>query len=102
MNEPSALDPLTIIEEEARAVAKCFGVAASNEVAAAMVDRVRFRLAGVRFYVRSSAGRDRARQIREEIKSKFNGRNIAELSSEYGMSERHLRRILFKQRASKK
>lgn len=86
-------DPLHILEEEARAVAMSFGVSACDAAAAALVDRVIRRLAGTNFYVHSASTRARQR-VQTEMRRKFNGTNLRELASEYGMSVRHARRIV--------
>lgn len=86
-------EPLAIIEEEARVVARCFGVAAPDAAAASLIERILLRLGGAHIYLPKRTSRDRVR-IRNEILTKFNGRNLFELAREYGMSARHLRRIL--------
>lgn len=102
MSAPDATQhPLIIIEEEACAVAKCFGVAACDEAAALLIDRILLRLAGERIYLQRHGRRERE-QLHKEIRAKFNGTNLPSLSIEYGMTERHLRRILFQKPLSKK
>lgn len=92
INEPRE-DPVSVLEQEARAVAHCFGMAACDEVAAAFVDRILLRLGGAYVYVpqRRVATRQRAHR---EIASKFNGRNLKELAREYSLTPRHVRRIV--------
>ena len=86
-------EPLAIIEEEARAVARCFGVAIPEAAAASLIDRIVLRLGGAHVYLPKRTSRDRNR-IRSEIFSRFNGRNLFELAREYELTPRHLRRIL--------
>lgn len=86
-------DPISVLEEEARAVARRFGVAACNEVAAAFVDRVLLRLGGGYVYVPRRRTEERQR-IRREIADRFNGKNSKELAREFSMTPRHVRRIV--------
>lgn len=90
---PHADEPLAIIEEEARAVAQCFGVAMPEVAAASLIDRILLRLGGANVYLPKRTSRDRDR-IRSEIISRFDGRNLFQLAREYDMTPRHLRRIL--------
>lgn len=94
MSEPHSSDePLAIIEEEARAMAKCFGVSAPDEAAASLVDRILLRLGGEHIYVPKRRASARQRD-REQLQKRFNGTNLFELAREFGMTPRHLRRIL--------
>lgn len=94
MTEPHSSDePLAIIEEEARAMAQCFGVAAPDEAAASLMDRILLRLGGEHIYFPKRRTRARQRD-REELLKRFDGRNLFELAREFGMTPRHLRRIL--------
>jgi Mor family transcriptional regulator len=86
-------DAMKVIEEEARAVAQCFGVADCQGAAAALRDRIVMRLGGAHIYVPQRRALERARVI-AEMRSRFNGRNAGELAREYGLSSRHARRIL--------
>jgi Mor family transcriptional regulator len=86
-------DPLDILEDEARAVALCFGIADGQAVANALVDRLILRMAGTSFYVPTISARQR-RQDRINIRQKFTGTNVQQLAKEYGMSSRHVRRII--------
>ena len=90
---PSSEEPLAIIEEEARAVARCFGVATPEAAAASLIDRILLRLGGAHVYLPKRTSRDRTR-IRGEILARFDGRNLFQLAREYEMTPRHLRRIL--------
>ncbi|MET3477008.1 Mor transcription activator family protein [Variovorax atrisoli] len=90
---PSPEEPLAIIEEEALAVARCFGVAIPEAAAASLVERIVLRLGGAHVYLPKRTPRERSR-IRTEIVARFNGRNLFELAREYEMTPRHLRRIL--------
>ncbi|BEP50527.1 Mor transcription activator family protein [Variovorax sp. V116] len=94
MTEPHSSDePLAIIEEEARAMAQCFGVAAPDEAAASLMDRILLRLGGEHIYFPRRSSKERQR-VHAEIVSKFNGSNLFELARQYEMSPRHIRRIL--------
>lgn len=86
-------DPLDILEEEARAMALCFGTVDSEAMASALVKRVITRMAGTNFYVPSISARQR-QQDHAAIRRKFTGANVQELAKEYGMSARHVRRIV--------
>ena len=86
-------DPLDILEEEARAMALCFGAADGEAMASALVSRIIMRMAGTRFYVPSVSARQR-QQDHAAICQKFTGANVQELAKEYGMSARHVRRIV--------
>lgn len=95
MKSPSQIDdePLTIIEEEARAMARCFGASAPDQAAASLIDRILLRLGGAHVYLPKRSARER-RQIYLEIAVRFNGSNLFELAKEYQMTPRHLRRII--------
>jgi len=86
-------DPLEILEEEARAMALCFGTADGEAMASALVKRVITRMAGARFYVPNVSARQR-QQDHAAIRQKFTGANVQQLAKEYGMSARHVRRIV--------
>lgn len=93
MNHPRPTDPIEVLEEEARAVARCFGVTACDEVAAALVDRIMMRLGGVHVYVPQRRTQDRVR-VRKEIVRRFDGKNVEDLARDYSLTPRHVRRIL--------
>jgi len=91
------LDPISILEEEARAVAQCFGVAASDAIAAALIDRMIARLGGTHVYIPLGEARRREAErqlVKNEIRKRFDGTNLKELAREYSLSPRHVRRIL--------
>ncbi|WP_145760846.1 Mor transcription activator family protein [Variovorax atrisoli] len=90
---PPADEPLAIIEEEACAVARCFGIPMPEAAAASLVDRIVLRLGGAHVYLPKKTPRERDR-IRTEIFARFNGRNLHELARDYEITPRHLRRIL--------
>ncbi|CAN7332551.1 Mor transcription activator family protein [Variovorax paradoxus] len=98
MTEHFASDePLSIIEEEARAMAVCFGAAAPDEAASSLVDRILLRLGGAHVYLPKRSARSR-KKTHEEIIRRFNGTNLFELARAYGISPRHLRRIISAER----
>jgi len=76
---PCSDEPLAIIEEEACAVARCFGVAAPEAAAASLIERIVLRLGGAHVYLPKRTARDRSR-IRMDILSRFNGKNLFELA----------------------
>jgi Mor family transcriptional regulator len=86
-------DPLVVLEQEARAVAHSFGVAASADAAAALVDRFVHRLGGTSVSVPRRSAADRER-INAEIRRRFNGTNVREIARDLALSERHVRRVL--------
>jgi len=86
-------DPLDILEEEARAMALCFGTVDGEAMASALVKRIITRMAGTNFYVPSISARQR-QQDHAAIRQKFTGANVQQLAKEYGMSARHVRRIV--------
>ncbi|MGQ3055169.1 MAG: Mor transcription activator family protein [Roseateles sp.] len=91
-------EALDIIEEEARAMAQCYGVAAPAEAAAALIERLLLRLNGAHIYMPKQSSRKRVSE-HQEISRRFNGSNLFELAREFGMTPRHVRRILAKPRA---
>ena len=86
-------DPLEIIEEEAKAMARCFGISAPDIAAASLMDRILLRLGGAHIYVPRRSMRDH-RRMYSEIALRFNGSNLFQLAREYELTPRHLRRIL--------
>jgi Mor family transcriptional regulator len=97
MTEPDTQDisdhALDIIEEEARAVAQCFGVPVPEDAASMIVDRIIARLAGSNIYIPKKSRRDRSR-TRRLIRLRSTGNNIRELAREFNMSERWVRKIV--------
>lgn len=93
MPAPRSDDPIDIIEQEAAAVAQCFGVEASRDLAATLIDRITQRLAGENIYfARERASARRARC--DDIRAAFNGANAAELAKKHGITARQVRRIV--------
>lgn len=86
-------DPLSIIEDEARAVAVCYGAQWCDEAAATLVRRIVMRLGGTQVYVPRQTVADRAWRD-SQIRERFNGCNIRELARDYGIAERTIRRIV--------
>ncbi|RRH82296.1 hypothetical protein EH244_26980 [Variovorax beijingensis] len=94
MTPPDLNDgPLAVIEEEARAMAQCFGIGNPAEAAASLIDRILMRLGGAHIYVPKKSTQKRE-QIHYEIQSRFNGGNLFELARQYGLTPRHVRRII--------
>lgn len=88
-----AFDPVSVIEQEARAVALSFGVSTPDDAAAALVERVLMRLGGGHLYLpKKRTESPRARH--QEIRARFKGDNVAELAREFGLTARSVRRIV--------
>src|SRR5438552_2562542 len=88
------IDALAVIEEEALAVARCFGVPVETEMAAALVERVAFRLGGREVYV--GGARIARERVYAEMRRRFTGANIPELAEVFGKSQRQVRRIVMR------
>lgn len=81
---------VAVIKQEARAVALSFGMAAPDDVASVLAERLMLRLGGdMLYFPKRRASIDRHREIR----SRFRGDNAAELAREYGLTQRSVRRI---------
>lgn len=91
-------EPLAIIEEEARAMAVSFGISTPEAAAECLVDRIVQRLGGTHVYLPKKSSRER-QATHVEIAALFNGTNLFELAKRYGMTPRHVRRILTAQNA---
>lgn len=74
-------------------MAQCFGIAAPEEAAASLIDRLLLRLGGAHIYLPKRSARARQR-MHAEIALRFNGRNLFELAKEFEMTPRHVRRII--------
>lgn len=85
-------DPIAVIEDEARAVAKSFGIPACEDMAAMFVERIMLRLGGENIYVPRRRLKERQRVI-AEIKERFTGRNASALAREFGVSVRWIRKV---------
>lgn len=79
---------MAVIEREARSVAMAFGVSASDEMAAALVDRLLRCFGGERVYL------PRRRALDTEIRKRFTGSNHVTLAQELGCSVSTIRRAL--------
>lgn len=99
MTQPTAPNPgpaetlLDLIEREVRCVALSFGVSAADALAAALLDRLTLRLGSSQMYLPRTDPRKRA-QRNAAIRAAFNGRNIAELARQHGISPRRVRQIV--------
>lgn len=87
-------DFAAILHQEARAAAACFGLPASADLAASIVDRISQRCGGREVYVPKRAGRTQSAITHAQIRARFNGSNLADLAREAGKSERQIRRIV--------
>ena len=90
------LDPIAVLREELAAAAICHGVERVEDLTEALVTRVVQRLGGVQVYVPSTHSLERARVV-AEIRERFTGRNARDLAREYGLTPRHVRRLLMAQ-----
>ena len=95
--KPDELDPIEIIRAEARAVAQCFGIAAADEAAASMVERLQARLAGVSVYIPARSSQDRER-VRVEILARYDGTNVGQLAREFDLTQRGVRKLIARSR----
>lgn len=85
-------DVLSIIEDEARSVARSFGLTAADDAAAMLVDRLVLRLAGARI---PSARMRQSRETRRKIRLlSARGLTSAQLADRFGVTERWVRKIL--------
>lgn len=87
------LDPIAVLREELAAAALCHGVERVEDLTEELVRRYVARLGGVQVYVRSKRSREKSK-IADEIRERFTGRNAMELANEYGLTTRHVRRLL--------
>lgn len=90
-----ALDLFSLIESEARAVAAAFGVKTANEIAAALVDRLRHQVHGDRVYI-AKRSKARRQEAHDAMRREFNGVNLREVAARHGYSQSQTRRILLK------
>jgi Mor family transcriptional regulator len=90
---PENNDLVSVLEQEVRATARSFGVSAADAMAASLIDRVLLRLGSGRVYIpkRETLRRNHARV---QIRASFTGNNLHQLAADFGMSPRHIRRIL--------
>lgn len=66
-----------------------WGLADAEDVAAHLVADLRRNLAGATLYI------DKGFSVRnQQIRTEFNGRNSAKLAAQYGLSRRHIERIV--------
>ncbi len=85
-------DVLAIIEDEARAVARSFGLSAADDAAAMLVDRLVLRIAGARI---PSARVRQSRETRRKIRIlSARGLTTTQLADRFGVTERWVRRII--------
>lgn len=82
-----------VLRDEASAVARLFGVQAADAAASMLVTRVVQRVGGGDLYV-PGAARSRAQVRDADIRERHDGTNVAELAREYGITVRHVYRIL--------
>lgn len=55
---------------------------------------IRQQLGGANVYVAKHASREQLRERDERMRCQFTGNNLDQLASQYGMTERHARRVL--------
>lgn len=93
VSSANKLDPIAVLREELAAAALCHGVERVEDLTEELVRRYVQRLGGVQVYVRSKRSREKSK-IADEIRERFTGRNAMELANEYGLTTRHVRRLL--------
>lgn len=86
-------DALALLEAEARAVAKSFGIQDCDAAAAALMDRIAMRLGGAHIYV-SKRRHTSSRNRLEAVRRMYDGSNPGQVARELGISPRHLRRLV--------
>ncbi|WP_354318750.1 Mor transcription activator family protein [Pseudacidovorax sp. 1753] len=86
-------DPLSIIENEARAVAILYGAEWCGRASETLMRRLVERLGGVQVYIPRITRVERATRD-TEIRSRFNGKNLRQLARDYSTSERTIRRVV--------
>lgn len=87
------LDPIAVLREELAAAAVCHGVERVEDLTEALVSRVVQRLGGAQVYVPTERSLYRER-IAQEIRNKFDGRNVRQLANSHGLSVRRVLQIL--------
>lgn len=87
------LDPIAVLREELAAAAVCHGVERVEDLTEALVTRVVQRLGGAQVYVPTEKSLYRER-IAQEIRNKFDGRNVRQLANSHGLSVRRVLQIL--------
>ena len=87
------LDPIAVLREELAAAAVYHGVERVEDLTEALVSRVVQRLGGAQVYVPTEKSLYRER-IAQEIRNKFDGRNVRQLANSHGLSVRRVLQIL--------
>ncbi|MGU3627982.1 Mor transcription activator family protein [Comamonas sp. C24C] len=87
------LDPIAVLREELAAAALCHGVERVEDLTEELVRRYVQRLGGVQVYVPIERTLKRER-VAKEIRASFDGGNARELARMFGVSLRHVQRIL--------
>ncbi|WP_312593973.1 Mor transcription activator family protein [Comamonas terrigena] len=87
------LDPIAVLREELAAVAASHGVERVEDLTDSLVSRLVQRLGGGYVYFTTQRGLKK-KKMAEEIRQRFNGFNTRELAQTYGISARHVRRIV--------
>jgi len=86
-------DALAVVREEAAAVAQAFGIVASDDAGAALIDRLMLRLGGSYVYVPRRPPEERLR-VRDEVLRRFDGTNARTLAAELGVTVRYVQRLV--------
>jgi Mor family transcriptional regulator len=87
------LDPIAVLREELAAAAICHGVERVDDLTEELVRRYVQRLGGAQIYVPSARSLEKTKMA-AEIRERFTGRNARELAKVYGLTPRHIRRLL--------
>lgn len=85
-------NPMSLIEDEARAVAQCFGVSDTAAAARALIERISFRLGGEHIYIPKQTSQRRF-EIRSEVLREWNGKNGRQIAKRLGISLRYVQKI---------
>ncbi|WP_295545397.1 Mor transcription activator family protein [uncultured Pseudacidovorax sp.] len=98
MKNPLREDALSVIQEEAQAVAVTYGAAWCEQATEALLLGIVSRLGGCQVYVpRQSFAQRTVRDAK--ILARFDGTNIQALAREFQTSERTIRRVLIAHRS---
>ncbi len=87
------LDPIAVLREELTAAAVCHGVERVEDLTEALVSRYVDRLGGAQVYVKSKRSVEQSK-VAAQIRARFTGRNARDLAIEYGLTLRHVRRLV--------
>jgi len=87
------LDPIAVLREELAAAAVCHGVERVEDLTEELVSRYVQRLGGAQVYVKSKRSVEQSK-VAAQIRARFTGRNARDLAAEFGLTLRHVRRLV--------